>query len=90
MYALRHSKDYDKKVAYFLKKHPDIKRQYEKTLALLAEDPFYPSLRLHKFAVDRYSVSINMSYRIAIDFQIVNNEIVLYDIGTHKDIYGKG
>ena len=79
---------YDEKAKKFFKKHPSLISQYKKTLLLLRENPYHPSLRLHKFS-DLYSVSINMQYRIAIDFVVVNNQIILINIGDHKEIYGK-
>ena len=51
-------------------------------------NPLHPSLRLHKFS-ELYSVSINMQYRIAIDFQIEGETIIPINIGDHKEIYEK-
>ena len=81
---------YIKRVKRFIKKHPDIISQYEKTLKLIEINPFHPSLRLHKLkgrSADLYSVSINISYRICIDFIIKENTIIPIDIGKHDDIY---
>lgn len=36
---------------------------------------------------DYYNVSINMQYRVVIDFIIKDNEIISIDIGTHDEIY---
>lgn len=83
---------YHKRAEKFLKKHPEVKEQYKKTLKLLETNPFHPSLRLHSFKTNSfngYSVSINMSYRIAIEFLIIKNEIVPVYVGDHKTIYGK-
>lgn len=89
MYALEQSKAYKAKVVRFLKKRPNMKVRYERTLYLLSKDPLYPSLRLHKFAAGKYSVSINMSYRISLNLKIEGKRIILLDIGTHREIYGK-
>jgi len=61
-------------------------------MAILEVDPFHPSpsLRLHKLKghLNEYcSVSINMEYRMVIDFLVVNNEIIPIDIGSHEDVY---
>ena len=48
MYDLIFTESYRKKVKRFIKKHPDLKDRYQKTLALLMDDPHHPSLRLHK------------------------------------------
>lgn len=53
-------------------------------------DPFHPLLRLHKLRgkLQEYSsVSINMEYRVVIDFVIKENEIIPIDIGSHDDVY---
>jgi len=36
---------------------------------------------------DIYSVSINDSYRIAIDFIIEKNTIIPVDLGSHSEVY---
>jgi len=90
MYKLNFTKDYKKKELKFLKKHKHLFSQYSKTLKFLREDPFYPSIRLHKLKgnlKEYYSVSINMSYRIVINLIIIDNEIYLLDIGSHDDVY---
>jgi len=69
-----------------------MKKQYEKTLQLLELNPIHPSLRLHQFktrSFEGYSVSINLSYRISLEFMVTEKEILLVNIGDHQDIYGK-
>jgi len=39
---------YIKRVKKFIKKHPELILQFEKTLKLLEINPKHPSLRLHK------------------------------------------
>jgi len=92
MYKLVFTYSYEQKVKKFIKRHPDIIRQYSKTLELLELNPFHPSLRLHQFkttSFEGYSVSINLSYRVAIEFLVTEEEILLVNIGDHQDIYGK-
>ena len=88
MYKIIFTASYEERARKFLKKHPDLKNQYEKTLKLMELNPYHPSLRLHKFS-ELFSVSINMQYRISIDFQIEDDEIIPIDVGDHKQIYGK-
>jgi len=79
-----------KKLKKFLKKHPDLLPKYEKTIILLEHNPFHPSLRLHKLKGDLqefYSVSLDMNYRIILDFVVMDNKIFLIDIGSHDKIY---
>jgi len=56
----------------------------------MERDPFHPSLRLHHLKgklQDFHSISINMQYRIIIDFIIREEEIILIDIGAHEEVY---
>jgi mRNA-degrading endonuclease YafQ of YafQ-DinJ toxin-antitoxin module len=92
MYKLLFPYSYEEKVKKFLRKHPDLIKQYTKTLQLLEINPYHPSLRLHQFktkSFEGYSVSINLSYRISLEFVINEKEIVLVSIGDHQEIYGK-
>ncbi len=89
-YKLIYLKSYNKKATRFIKKHRDLLKQYEKTLKLLEVDPFHPSLRLHKLQgrlEGICSVSINITYRIAIDCIIEYGKIVLIDIGHRDEVY---
>src|SRR3990172_3598973 len=49
-YRLLASPDYNRKLARFLRVHPDIKPRYARTIELLELNPFHPSLRLHKLS----------------------------------------
>ncbi len=90
MYQLVFTETYLKREKAFLKKHKDLIPRYKKVLKLLEINPHHPSLRLHKLKgkfQDKYSVSITMSYRIILTFAVVENEIVLIDIGHHDEVY---
>ena len=90
MYKLVFTETYLKREKDFLKRHKDLIQRYKKVLKLLEINPYHPSLRLHKLKgkfKDKHSVSITMNYRIIITFAVVENEIVLIDIGSHDDIY---
>lgn len=81
---------YLKKLTKFLKKHPNMVERYIKTVEILEVNPYHPSLRIHKLKgtiCEFYSISINMEYRVVIDFIIKENEIIPIDIGTHDDVY---
>jgi mRNA-degrading endonuclease YafQ of YafQ-DinJ toxin-antitoxin module len=89
-YKIEYTQSYEKIAFKFLKKHKNIVPKYKKCIQLLELNPFHPSLRLHKLQgkLDGlYSVSIDMQYRISIEFYIENNRIVPIDIGTHDKIY---
>ena len=90
MYQLVFTETYLKREKEFLKKHKELISRYKKVLKLLEINPYHHSLRLHKLKgkfKDKYSVSITMNYRIIISFAIVENEIVLIDIGSHDEVY---
>jgi mRNA-degrading endonuclease YafQ of YafQ-DinJ toxin-antitoxin module len=81
---------YLKRAKKFIKKHPELVLQYEKTLKLLEINPHHPSLRLHKLhgkLAELYSVSINISYRISIIFMIEKDKIIPIDLGSHEEVY---
>ena len=89
-FALIFTDQYTKLAARFLKRHPELRSQYLKTLQLLEANPHHPSLRLHalsgKFA-GLHSISINISYRITLELVIQNNEIIPVNVGDHDTVY---
>lgn len=89
-YKLIYPDSYIKRAKKFLRKHPEIHNQYRKTLELLELDPYHPSLRLH--GLERRlkglsSVSINMSYRIVLELEIKDEEIILVNVGDQDHVY---
>ena len=90
VYKIIFTDSYNKRARKFLKKHPDLLKQYEKTLSLLELNPHHPSLRLHQLKgklTELHSVSINISYRITITFLITEKAIVPIDVGSHDEVY---
>ena len=90
MYKIGHGNGYEKKLLKFLKKHQNLIKKYEKTIFILESNPNHPSLRLHKLQgkqKEYYSVSLDMEYRLIIDFVIIDNIIYLIDIGSHDEVY---
>lgn len=89
-FKIIYTNSYNKKASKFLKKHPDLIGQYEKTLKLLELNPSHPSLRLYalKGKLKKLSsVSINISYRITLEMIIIEKEIILVDVGHHNRVY---
>jgi toxin HigB-1 len=85
-----YTQSYIRRAQKFAKRHPELLGQYEKTLRLLEANPSHPSLRLHKLGgklEGLYSVSINMTYRISLEFMISNDTVVPVNVGTHDDTY---
>ena len=90
MAKIVYTESYIKRAEKFISKHPEIIRQYEKTLKLLEQNPNHPSLRLHKLKgrlSELYSISININYRISIIFIVNDDKIIPVDIGKHEDVY---
>lgn len=90
MAKLIYTDSYIKRAKIFINKHPQLTSQYEKTLKLLEANPYHPSLRLHKLKgklSELYSVSINISYRILLNFIVKDDKIILIDIGKHQKVY---
>jgi mRNA-degrading endonuclease YafQ of YafQ-DinJ toxin-antitoxin module len=89
-FQLVYTEKFEKRAIRFLKQHPDVKQKYLKTLQLLELNPHHPSLRLHRLSGKLkkfHSASIDMFYRITLEFEIRDNMIVLVDVGTHDDVY---
>ena len=89
-YVLIFTEQYNRRAARFLKRHPEVREQYRKTLLLLQANPHHPSLRLHALAgkfIGLHSVSINLSFRITIDFIIRERQIVPINVGDHDAVY---
>jgi mRNA-degrading endonuclease YafQ of YafQ-DinJ toxin-antitoxin module len=46
-FRLAFTEEYTRRAARFIKRRPELRRQYLKTLELLRANPFHPCLRLH-------------------------------------------
>jgi toxin HigB-1 len=89
-YALVFTERYSRQAARFLKRHPELRQQYLKTLQLLEANPSHPSLSLHPLhgkLEGLHSVSINLSYRITLELLIQNQQIIPVNVGDHDAVY---
>lgn len=89
-YRLIFTAQYEKRARRFLQRHPDLEKQYLKTLQLLELNPHHPSLRLHPLHGKLralHSVSINLSYRIALELLIEDEQIIPVNVGGHDAVY---
>ena len=95
-FQLVYTEKFEKRAIRFLKQHPDVKQKYLKTLQLLELNPHHPSLRhrlrlrLHRLSGKLkkfHSASIDMFYRITLEFEIRDNMIILVDVGALDDVY---
>jgi len=89
-YKLIYTNSYIKRASKFVKKHPDLISQYKKILKILEIEPNHPSLRLHPLKgklKNLYSISINISYRVTLEFFVTEKEIILVNVGHHDEVY---
>lgn len=87
---LAKDKSYLKREVKFFKKHPDLLDKYGVVLKKLENDPFESSLKLHKLQGNLekfHAVRLTYEYRIILILMIVDEKIILVDIGTHDDVY---
>jgi len=84
---------YDKKEEKFFAKHKELLDRYALMLKQLQEDHNAAWLKLHRLKwklSEFHAVSLTYEHRIVIFFRIVENEIVLVNIGTHDEVYRDG
>lgn len=87
MFNVVFSDTYERAEKRFLKQHPDLKKRYRKTLDFLEKNPFHPSLRLHPLhgkLSGLHSASISMQYRITLELEVHEQEIILVNAGSHR------
>jgi mRNA-degrading endonuclease YafQ of YafQ-DinJ toxin-antitoxin module len=89
MFQLIFTQQFKRKEIQFLKRHPELRQPYAKTLQLLAANPSHPSLRLHPLRGkhELHSVSINLSYRITLELLIQDEQISPVNVGDHDAVY---
>lgn len=89
-FQINFSDQYKKREQKFFKKHKDLLEKYEKVLFILQDNPSHPSLRLHQLSGKLhplYSVSIDIQYRMTLEFYIEEEKIIPVNIGTHDEVY---
>jgi mRNA-degrading endonuclease YafQ of YafQ-DinJ toxin-antitoxin module len=89
-WSLVFTEQYEKRALRFLKRHPELEKQYLKTLQLLEANPHHPSLRLHPLSgrlSGLHSVSINLSCRITLEFLLEDQEIIPVNVDDHDAVY---
>jgi mRNA-degrading endonuclease YafQ of YafQ-DinJ toxin-antitoxin module len=89
-WTLLFTERYNRRAARFLRRHPELRDAYRKTLLLLEANPHHPSLRLHALKgrlQGMHSVSINICYRITLELLIDGQRLIPIDIGSHDTVY---
>lgn len=90
IYQIFYTENYNKIAKKFFKMHPNLIKQYQKALELLELNPFHPSLRLHALKgnlLGLHSISMNIRYRIIIEFMLHDKKIIPINIGDHAEVY---
>ena len=87
---LKKTNHYEKIERKFFKKHQNLIPKYSKVLKAIQNDPFTPSLKTHRLKgeLSKYhACSLTYEYRIVLTLKIINDEIILINIGTHDEVY---
>lgn len=74
----------------FLKRRPHLRGPFERTLELLADDPFHPRLRTHALRVSLdglYAASITFQVRLIVRISPSERTVILIDVGDHDAVY---
>lgn len=83
-YHKEFSKNYKKRIA----SNPKLVTQFQIRLKQFLENPNNPGLRVHKLTGKRSSYrAFSVTGDIRVVFKIVDDELWLYDIGTHNQVY---
>jgi len=86
MYIIVFSNRFKQDLRSLLKRNPQFKDRIRKKIEILASNPKYKSLRIHKLSgTENWSLSVNMSIRII--FKIKNDRILCTRIGKHEEVY---
>ena len=90
-YIVQSSPRFLRRASKFFRKHPDLEPVFDQIVEQLRQDPSEPSLRLHSVRgtfEGEFAVSLTYAYRIVLTLAVVDQVIVLLDIGTHDEVYG--
>ncbi len=90
MYQLVWTHTFSRTARKILKKNPDLRAEFERTLTQLENDPNHPRLRLHPLKGNlkgKHAVSLTYSHRIVLILAWSESEILLLDVGTHDQAY---
>lgn len=90
MYHLIWTSTFARTARKFLKRNPDLKSEFERTLRQLEKDPGHPKLRLHPLQgrlAGKHAVSLTYSHRIVLILALNEGKVMLLDVGTHDQAY---
>ncbi len=83
-YHKEFSKYYNRRIAH----NPKLVSQFQKKLTKFMQNPKDPTLRDHKLVGEKNDFrSFSITGDIRIVYKIVDDEIWLYDFGSHNQVY---
>ena len=89
-FQLVRTSHFDRQLARFVRRHPELKAKLASLLRDLETDPFQSHLHLHPLAGEfegLCAASLTYSYRLTMTIALAEHEIALLDIGSHDDVY---
>lgn len=92
MFVIVTSNYFLRRAKKFFRKHPELKERFAAVVDDLRKDPFHPRLEFHSLSGKLkgvQAVSLTDSYRITLTVMVTDKEIILLDIGSHDEVYGK-
>ncbi|MBT9536900.1 MAG: type II toxin-antitoxin system mRNA interferase toxin, RelE/StbE family [Nitrospirae bacterium] len=92
MYTLAWTAHFTRSAEKFKKRHPELKKRLADVLRDIEKDPFQPHLKYHHLGGKLkgiQAVSINDKYRVSLTVAISQKEVILLDVGSHDELYGK-
>ncbi len=90
MFIIEKDDNFLKIAKKFFKKHPDLIDNFKDLIIKVHKNPFQSSLKLHKLKgrlKNYHSISLNYKYRVILILKIIDNKIILVDIGSHDEVY---
>lgn len=79
---------FNRKLATFVIKHPDLRSKTLRVVDSLAENPFVQKHKTHVLSgrlKGLWGASINYHYRLV--FMLTDSDIVFINVGSHDEVY---
>jgi len=82
-YHQNFSKHYKKRIA----NNPSLNARFTERLILFESNPQNPLLRNHRLVGKKENYWFSITGDIRVVYRLENNRVLLYDIGTHNQVY---
>ena len=78
----------NKELQQIIKRDRKLAQQIHKQLQLFSQDPFHPSLRIHKLTEKLHQIwSLSITMKVRMLYFLNEDEAYFFDIGTHDQVY---